>query len=44
MDVLKSYAQQDFLQIANRAVKGSLAVVCAILVWDTLTHIWRLRR
>jgi len=36
--------QQDFLQITNRAVKGSLAVVCAILVWDTLTHIWRLRR
>ncbi|MBT8053793.1 MAG: hypothetical protein HKN57_08425 [Xanthomonadales bacterium] len=36
--------QQDVLQIANRAAKGSLAVVCAILAWDTVTHIWKLRR
>lgn len=37
-------AQQDFLLIINRVIKGSLAVVCAILVWDTVTHLWRLRR
>jgi hypothetical protein len=35
---------QDVLQIAKNAVKGSLGVVCAILAWDTVIHIWRFRR
>ena len=36
--------QQDLLLIINRVLKGSLAVVCAIVAWDTVTHLWRLRR
>ena len=35
---------QDVLQISNKAIRGLLGVVCALLAWDTVTHIWRLRR
>ena len=35
---------QELLPIANKAIRGILAVICAILVWDILTHAWRLRR
>jgi len=34
---------QDVLQISNKAIRGSLGVVCAILAWDTVTHIWRMK-
>ena len=35
---------QDVLQIAKKAVKGLLGFACAVLAWDTVTHIWRMRR
>lgn len=35
---------QDLLQIAKKAIRGLLGFVCAVLAWDTVTHIWRLRR
>jgi hypothetical protein len=35
---------QNLLQIANKAIRGLLGFACAILVWDTVIHIWRLRR
>jgi len=34
----------DLLQMAKNAIRGVLGVVCAILAWDTITHVWRLRR
>ena len=35
---------QDLLQMAKNAIRGVLGFVCALLAWDTVTHIWRLRR
>jgi len=35
---------QDVLQIAKKAIRGVLGFVCALLAWDTLIHIWRMRR
>ena len=34
----------DLLQMAKNAIRGMLGFVCAVLAWDTVTHIWRLRR
>ena len=35
---------QDVLQIANKAIRGLLGFVCVMLTWDTVIHIWRMRR
>ena len=35
---------QDVLQIAKNAIRGVLGFVCALLAWDTVIHIWRMRR
>jgi hypothetical protein len=34
----------DLLQMAKKAIRGVLGFVCALLAWDTLIHIWRMRR
>jgi hypothetical protein len=34
----------DLLQMAKKAIRGVLGFVCALLAWDTVIHIWRLRR
>jgi hypothetical protein len=34
----------NLLPIVDRAVSGVLLVICAIVAWDTVTHVWRLRR
>lgn len=34
----------ELLPMANRALDGVLAVICLILTWEMLTHIWRLVR
>ena len=35
---------QDIMLIANKAIRGVLGFVCVFLAWDTVTHLWRLRR
>ncbi|MBT8072278.1 MAG: hypothetical protein HKP21_01080 [Xanthomonadales bacterium] len=34
---------REFLVFFERAAKGGLLVACAIIAWDTMTHVWRLR-
>jgi hypothetical protein len=33
----------DLLQMAKNAIRSILGFVCAVLAWDTVTHVWRLR-
>ena len=33
----------DLVPFVDRILRGVLAVVCVVLVWDTATHLWRLR-
>ncbi|MFC1688622.1 hypothetical protein ACFL07_03055 [Pseudomonadota bacterium] len=35
---------QDLLQMAEKAIRGVLGFVCALLAWDTVIHVWRLWR
>lgn len=35
---------REFLVFFERAAKGGLLVACAIITWDTLSHLWRLFR
>ena len=35
---------REYLVFFERAAKGGLLVACAIIAWDTLTHVWRLVR
>lgn len=37
-------AGQDLLPLAERALHGSLLVLCVIIAWDTARHAWRLVR
>jgi len=34
---------QDVLQIAKNSIRAVLGIVCAVLAWDTVIHVWRLR-
>lgn len=34
----------ELLELTKNVFRGLLGIICAVLAWDTLTHLWRFRR